>query len=57
MKITVEYDFPEITINSDAKEKEIALHNLKFHIESRVPSVLFSQYNYAWKIGEPEYNS
>lgn len=56
MKITVEYDFPEITIDSDTKEKEIALHNLKSHIESRVPSMLFNQYNYIWKIGEPEYN-
>lgn len=57
MKVTVEYDFPEITTDSDPKEKEIAVHNLKFDIESRIPSVLFSKYNYTWKIGEPEYNS
>ena len=56
MKITVEYDFPEITVDSDNKDKEIALHNLRFHIESRIPSMLFSKYNYTWKINEPEYN-
>lgn len=56
MKVIVEYDFPEITEESSDKEKEIAIHNLRFDIESKTPSTYFSHYNYTFKIQEPIYN-
>ena len=57
MKVIVEYYFPEITEDSSDSDKEIAIHNLRFDIESKTPSVYFSQYNYTFKILEPIYNA
>lgn len=57
MKVVVEYYFPEITEDSSDRDKEIAIHNLRFDIESKTPSTYFSQYNYTFKILEPIYNA